>query len=55
MNELDRRRTRRRSAQQLFDTLDFLTRPRINRANTFGSNSLRIDRSGTATGGSRPL
>ena len=45
MNELDRRRTRRRSAQQLFDTLalDFLTRPRINRANMFGSNGLRID------------
>lgn len=45
MNELDPRRIRRRSAQQLFDTLAlyFLTLPRVNRASMFGSNGLRIN------------
>lgn len=45
MSELDQRRIRRRSGQQLFDTLAiyFLTQPHVNRDNTFGSNGLRID------------
>ena len=45
MNELDQRRNRRRSGQQLLDTLApyFLTLPRVNRGNMFGSNGLRID------------
>lgn len=45
MNELDQRRIRRKSAQQLFDTLAiyFLTLPRVNRGSMFGSNGLRID------------
>lgn len=45
MSELDQRGIRRRSAQQLFDALAnyFLTLPRVNRGNMFGSNGLRID------------
>ncbi len=45
MSDLDQRRERRRSAQRLLDGLaiDLLALPRVNIANMFGSDGLRVD------------